>query len=70
MGAYISNQVKMHAYHLNFEKLDMSFANLIRENSNEIHQVEGQLEMAKIEIAFENFSLLRIFQPGQATHEN
>jgi hypothetical protein len=28
--------------------------------------VEGQLEMAKIEIAFENFSLLRIFQPGQA----
>jgi hypothetical protein len=48
----------------------MSFANLIRENSNEIHQVEGQLEMAKIEIAFENFSLLRIFQPDQAAHEN
>jgi hypothetical protein len=44
----------------------MSFANFIRENSNGIHQVEGQLEMAKIEIAFENFSLLRIFQPGQA----
>jgi len=40
----------------------MSFANLIRENSNGIHQVEGQLEMARIEIAFEKFSLLRIFQ--------
>jgi hypothetical protein len=26
--------------------------------------------MAKIEIAFENFSFLWIFQPGQATHEN
>jgi hypothetical protein len=48
----------------------MSFANFIRENSNGIHQVEGQLEMANIEIAFENFSLLRIFQPGQAAHEN
>jgi hypothetical protein len=48
----------------------MSFANLIRENSNRIHQVEGQLEMVRIEIAFEKFSLLRIFQPGQAAHEN
>ena len=48
----------------------MSFANFIRENSNEIHQVEGQLEMANIEIAFEKFSILRIFQPGQATHKN
>jgi len=70
MGAYISNQVKMHAYHLNFETLDNGFWNLIRENSGGIHQEEGQLEMAKIEIAFENFSLLRIFQPGQAAHEN
>jgi hypothetical protein len=35
-----------------------------------IHQVEGHLEMAKIEIAVENLSLLRNFQPGQATHEN
>jgi hypothetical protein len=34
----------------------MSFANLIRENSNRIHQVEGQLEMARIEIAFEKFT--------------
>ena len=25
MGAYISNQVKMHAYHLNFETLDNEF---------------------------------------------
>jgi len=48
----------------------MSFANFIRENSNGIYQVEGQLEMANIEIAFENLSLLRIFQPGQAAHEN
>jgi hypothetical protein len=37
--------------------------------------VEGQLEMANIEmanieIAFEKISLLRIFQPGQAAHEN
>jgi hypothetical protein len=32
--------------------------------------VEGQLEMANIEIAFEKFSILRIFQLGQATHEN
>jgi len=27
MGAYISNQVKMHAYHLNFETLDNGFWN-------------------------------------------
>jgi len=45
----------------------MSFANFIRENSNRIHQVEGQLEMANIEIAFEKLSLLRIFQPGPST---
>jgi hypothetical protein len=48
----------------------MSFANLIRENSNGIYQVKGQLEMARIEIAFEKFSLVRIFQPGQAAHKN
>ena len=48
----------------------MCFANLIRENSNRIHQMEGQLEMAKIEIAFENFSRFRSFQHGQAAHEN
>jgi len=48
----------------------MGFEILIRENSGGIHQEEGQLEMAKIEIAFENFSFLWIFQPGQATHEN
>jgi len=48
----------------------MGFEILIRENSGGIHQEDGQLEMAKIEIAFENFSLLRIFQPSQATHEN
>jgi hypothetical protein len=32
--------------------------------------VEGQLEMANIEIAFEKFSFLRIFQPGQTAYEN
>jgi hypothetical protein len=48
----------------------MSCANFITENSNGIQQVEGQLEMAKIEIAFENFSLLRIIQPGQAAPKN
>jgi hypothetical protein len=48
----------------------MSFANFIRENSNRIYQAEGQLEMANIEIAFEKISLLRIFQPRQAAHEN
>jgi hypothetical protein len=48
----------------------MSCANFITENSNGIQQVEGQLEMARIEIAFEKFSLLRICQPGQAAHKN
>jgi len=43
---------------------------LLEKNSDGIHQAEGQLEMANIEIAFEKFSLLRIFQPGQAAHEN
>ena len=71
MGAYISDQVKMHAYHLNFETLDNSLENyFIRENSNGIHQMEGQLEIGKIEFAFEKFSLLRIFNPRQAAHKN
>jgi hypothetical protein len=48
----------------------MSCANFITENPNGIHQVEGQLEMARIEVAFEKFSLLRIFQPGQVAHKN
>jgi hypothetical protein len=48
----------------------MSVANFIRENSNGIRQAEGQLEMMNIEIAFETFSLLRIFQPRQAAHKN
>jgi len=48
----------------------MSFANFITENSNGIQQVEGQLEMARIEIAFEKFLLLRIFQLGQAAPKN
>jgi len=32
--------------------------------------MEGHLEMTKIEIAFENFLVLRNFQLGQAAHEN
>jgi hypothetical protein len=48
----------------------MSFANFIRESSNGIHQVEGQLEIAKIELAFEKFSFLRIYQLEQVVHEN
>jgi hypothetical protein len=43
----------------------MSFANFTREISNEIHQMEGHLEMAKFEIAFENFSHLRNFNLGR-----
>jgi hypothetical protein len=43
----------------------MSFANFTREISNEIHQMEGHLEMAKFEIAFENFSPLRNFNLGR-----
>jgi len=31
----------------------MSFSNFTKEISNGIHQMEGHLEMAKIEIAFE-----------------
>jgi hypothetical protein len=42
----------------------MSFAKFTREISDEIHQMEGRLEMAKIEIAFGNFSLLRTFNLG------
>jgi hypothetical protein len=48
----------------------MSVVNFIRENSNGIHQAEGQLEMTNIAIAFEKFSLLRIFQPRQAAQKN
>jgi len=32
MWAYISNQVKMHAYHLNFETLDNEFCKLHKRN--------------------------------------
>jgi len=39
----------------------MSFANFTREISDEIHQMEGHLEVAKFEIAFEIFSPLRNF---------
>jgi hypothetical protein len=43
----------------------MSFANFTREMSDGIHQMEGHLEMAKIEIAFENFSPMRNFNLGR-----
>jgi hypothetical protein len=42
---------------------DNGQCNFTRNISDGIHQMEGHLEMAKIEIAFENFSLLRNFQP-------
>ena len=34
MGAYISNQVKMHAYHLNFETLDNDFLQISLEKNS------------------------------------
>jgi hypothetical protein len=43
----------------------MSFAKFTREISDGIHQMEGHLEMAKIEIAFENFSPIRNFNLGR-----
>ena len=43
----------------------MSFSNFTREISERIHQIEGHLEMAKIEIAFENFSPMRNFNLGR-----
>ena len=43
----------------------MSFANFIREISDGIHQMEGHLEMAKIEIAFEIFHFWEIFNLGR-----
>jgi len=48
----------------------MSFANFIRENSSGIHQVEGQLEMAKDWNCFWKFFTFKNFQPEQAAHEN
>jgi hypothetical protein len=55
----------MHAYHLNFVTLDNEFSNFTGEISNGIYQMEGHLEMAKIEIAFENFSPMRNFNLGR-----
>jgi hypothetical protein len=46
MGAYISKTGK-DACISSLRHWTMSFANFIRENSSGIHQVEGQLEMAK-----------------------
>jgi len=43
----------------------MSFANFTREISGGIHQMEGHLEMVRIEIAFENFSPMRNFNLGR-----
>jgi len=66
MRAYISNQVKMHAYHLNFEKLDNEFANLIRENSNGIHRVEGQLEWPGLKLLLKNLHFWEFFNLGRS----
>jgi hypothetical protein len=43
----------------------MSFSNFTIEISDRIHQIKGHLEMAKIEIAFENFSPMRNFNLGR-----
>jgi hypothetical protein len=43
----------------------MSFAKFTREISDKIHEMEGRLEMAKIEIAFGKISLLRNFNLGR-----
>jgi hypothetical protein len=43
----------------------MSFAKFTKEISDGIHQMEGHLEMAKIEIAFEIFSTMRNFNLGR-----
>ena len=48
----------MHAYHLNFETLDNEFCKFHKRKFWRNPSSEGQLEMAKVEIAFENFSLL------------
>ena len=48
----------------------MSFVKFTKEISYGIHQMEGYLEMAKIEIAYENFLLLRNFQLKQVIHKN
>jgi hypothetical protein len=48
----------------------MSFANFTREISAKSIKWKANLKWPKIEIAFEKFSFLRIFQPGQAAHEN
>jgi hypothetical protein len=45
----------------------MSFANFTREICGGIHQMEGHLEMVRIEIAFENFSPMRNFNLGRSS---
>jgi len=68
MKAYISNQVKMHSYHLNFEILDNEFCKFHKRKF--WRKWKANLKWRKIEIACENFSFLIIFQPRQAACEN
>jgi len=56
----------MHSYHLNFETLDNECCKFLLEKV----LTESIKRKANIEVAFEKFSLLRIFQPRQAAHEN
>jgi hypothetical protein len=70
MRAYISKQVKMHAYHLNFETLDNEFCKFhMRKIPTESIKWKANLKWPKIKIAVEIFLFLRIYQPGQAAHE-
>jgi hypothetical protein len=70
MGAYISKQVKMHAYHLNFETFDNEFCKFhMRKIPTESIKWTANLKWPKIKIAVEKFSFWRIYQPGQAAHE-
>jgi hypothetical protein len=69
MGPYISKQVKMYAYHLwDIEQWVLQIS--LQKIPMESIKWKVNLKWPKIEIVFENFSFLRIFQPGQAVHEN
>jgi hypothetical protein len=71
MRAYISNQVKMHTYHLKFEILNNVFYKDSQEKSpmGSLKR-KATLKWPKTKNAYENFSLLRFFRPEQTAHEN
>ena len=70
MGAYISKQVKMHAYHLKFETLDNEFFLISYEKiPMESIKWKANLKWPNIEIIVECFSFFRIFQHGKAAQK-